>query len=142
MMVRPDGTLENFAGDVPPDLQQADKLLTDYGRWAVPRSRNRPGTLDRQYIREADRRESLEAYMRRRESIPNPMLPMQQALTVQRSLARVPDRERQVLHVLYIPRKISAERQLEILRIPPRLAQIRWLAGLRMFDNLYRMAAR
>lgn len=134
-------TLESFAADVPEALRDADKLLTDYGRWAVTRSRNRPATVDRQFIREADRRESLEAYQRRRETIPNPLMPMQQAMLVQRTLARVADRERIVLAVLYVPRKLSVENQMAILRIPPQLSRVRHLAGLRMFDNLYRVAS-
>lgn len=137
----PQGSLENIAADVPENLRPADDLLTRYGRWAVTGGRNRPATLDRQFIREADRRESLEAYMRRREAVPNPLLPMQQALSVQRALARVPERERIVLAVLYVPRKLSALSQLEILRIPPRLSRERHLAGLRMFDNIYRRDA-
>jgi len=134
-------TLESFAADVPQALRDADKLLTDYGRWAVTRSRNRPATVDRQFIREADRRESLEAYQRRRETIPNPLMPVQQAMLVQRTLARVADRERIVLAVLYVPRKLTVENQMAILRIPPQLSRVRHLAGLRMFDNLYRVAS-
>lgn len=134
----PQGPLENIAADVPENLLPADDLLTRYGRWAVARGRNRPATLDRMFIREADRKESLEAYMRRREAPPDPLLPMQQALSVQRALARVPEKERVVLAVLYVPRKISAIRQFEILLIPPRLSRERHLAGLRMFDNIYR----
>lgn len=133
--------LENIAADIPEALRAADRLLSEYGRWAVTRSRNRPATVDRKFIREADRSESLEAYIRRRQAIPqSPLMPVQQAMQVQRALARVPDRERIVLAILYVPRKISAAKQLEILRIPPKLSRVRHLAGLRMFDNLYRMA--
>lgn len=84
----PQGPLENIAADVPENLRPADDLLTRYGRWAVTGGRNRPATLDRQFIREADRRESLEAYMRRREAVPNPLLPMQQALEIHQHLKK------------------------------------------------------
>lgn len=135
-MTRPEVRLENFAADVPEDLLDADSLLTQYGRWAVARGGGRPATLDRMYIREADRKESLEAYMRRRETIPNPIMPTQSALAVQRALARVPERERIVLGVLYVPRKASVAEQLQIRRIPASLARIRFLAGLRIFDTI------
>lgn len=71
------------------------------------------------YIREADRKESLEAYQRRRAHVPGePMLSSAEALVAQRSLARVADRERVVLTVLYVPKRLPVAAQLRILRIP------------------------
>lgn len=136
--------LEDIAAAVPPNLAQADEMLTRYGRWARASGRGgTPYTVDRQYIREADRRESLEAYQRRRESALREMLlTVADAMRVQRALARVPDRERIVLAVLYVPRKVSPREQLRILRIPPRLSRERHLAGLRMFWNLHEMRPR
>lgn len=133
--------LESFAADIPASLRYADDVLTRYGRWATSGGRgSRPATLDRMYIREADRKESLEAYMRRRSHVPaDPLMPTNEALAAQRALARVADRERIVLSVLYVPRSAPIEVQLRRLRIPPRLSRERHLAGLRMFGNLYRI---
>lgn len=64
---------------------------------------------------------------------------LQDALICQRALARVPDRERVVLAVLYIPRRTPPEVQLRILRIPPQLSQQRHLLGLRIFNNMRRL---
>ena len=64
---------------------------------------------------------------------------LQEALVCQRALARVADRERMVLSVLYIPRRLPPEAQLRLLRIPPQLSQQRHLAGLQIFDNWRRV---
>lgn len=135
--------LEDIAAEVPERLAHADELLTRYGRWAVQSGRGgTPYTVDRQYIREADRRESLEAYQRRRESaLRDMLLTVADAMRVQRALAKVPDRERIVLAVLYVPRKVPPREQLRILRIPPRLSRERHLEGLREFSRLYELAS-
>lgn len=136
--------LEDIAADIPENLVRADELLTRYGRWAVSSGRGgTPYTVDRQFIREADRRESLEAYQRRRETaLRELLLTVADAMRVQRALARVPDRERVVLAVLYVPKKIPPREQLRILRIPPRLSRERHLTGLRIFWNLHEISAR
>lgn len=134
----------DIAAEIPPALRQADETLAQYGRWATTHGGrgSRPATLDRCYIREADRRESLEAFQRRREHVPDdPLMPTPEALVAQRALARVPDVERIVLAILYIPGRLPPQAQLRILRIPPQLSRVRHLAGLRMFDNLCRIAA-
>ncbi|NBO83659.1 MAG: hypothetical protein EBU75_12855, partial [Betaproteobacteria bacterium] len=59
----------------------------------------------------------------------------------QRTLARVPDVERAILVVLYIPRRMPAELQLRLLRVPPRLCRERHLRGLQMFWTLWQMTA-
>jgi hypothetical protein len=64
-----------------------------------------------------------------------PGLTAQDALICQRALARVSDAERVVLAVLYVPRRITAEQQLRMLRIPPRISRDRHLCGLRQFAN-------
>lgn len=132
---------ESFAADIPADLVEADRVLTSYGLWATSRrGGSGPGTLDRQYIREADRAESLEAYQRRRQYVPRDVaLGAREAMDAQRALARVADRERVVLAILYVPRRIPVAVQLRMLRIPPALSQQRHLAGLRMFDTLHRL---
>src|SRR5574343_1890295 len=134
---------ENFAADIPPDLAKADELLSRYGRWATSYgSRKGAPTLDRMYLREADRKESLEAWKRRREHVPaDPLMATPDAMLVQRALSRVADRERVVLTVLYIPRRQPVHAQMAALRITPQLSQIRHLSGLRMFKHLHDVAA-
>ena len=134
---------ENFAADIPPELARADDLLTQYGRWATSYgARKGAPTLDRMFIREADRKESLEAYNRRRAHVPGlPLMPTPDALNVQRALARVPDQERVVLSVLYIPRRQPVHAQVAALRLTPSLCRIRHLSGLRMFQHLHDVVA-
>lgn len=133
----------DIAAEIPEALRAADETLTQYGRWATTHSgRGRPGTLDRMYDRATDGRESLEAFRRRREHVPDdPLMPTLEALVAQRALARVPDVERIVLAILYIPGRLPPQAQLRILRIPPQLSRVRHLAGLRMFGNLHRIAS-
>src|SRR5574343_320673 len=130
---------ENFAADIPPDLARADDLLARYGRWATSYgSRKSAPTLDRMFIREADRKESLEAYQRRRAHVPaEPLMSTDEALLAQRALARVADRERIVLTILYVPRRQPVHVQMRALRITPQLSQIRHRSGLRMFRHLH-----
>jgi hypothetical protein len=121
---------DNLAADIPPDLADADETLTRYGRWAMNRHHKQHcGSAEGRYRTPPndDDRQPREVLM----STP-------QALAVQRALARVPDRERVVLAVLYVPRRIPIEAQLRILHIPPRLCRERHLLGLRVFRNMHR----
>ena len=123
--------LIGLVGDIPPRLQRADEVLHAYGRWAMDRFRKQrcasaegmyripPGDADR------EPREIL--------------LPTPEAMEVHRALIRVPDLQRTVLHILYVPKRLPPEAQLRMLRIPARLCQQRHLDGLRMFDNLWRI---
>lgn len=130
---------ENFAADIPRDLVEADDLLTQYGRWATSYgARKGAPTLDRMFIREADRKESLEAYNRRRAHVPAAQLmSTPEAMNVQRALAKVPDQERIVLTILYIPKRQPVHMQVAALRLTPSLCRIRHLSGLRMFRHLH-----
>ena len=134
---------ENFAADIPPELVRADDLLTQYGRWATSYgARNGAPTLDRMFIREADRKESLEAYQRRRAHVPGEaLMPTPDAMNVQRAMARVPDQERIVLTILYIPKRQPVHMQVVALRLTPSLCRIRHLSGLRMFRHLHDVVA-
>lgn len=124
----------NIAADIPLDLADADEALTLYGRWAADReSRRRCGSAEGHY-----RPESWHALEDRRTPL-GTGLTLQDALICQRALARVPDRERVVLAVLYTPRRMPPEVQLRILRIPPQLSQQRHLLGLRIFNNMRRL---
>ncbi len=118
----------------PESLADADEALTRYGRWAADRSRNNRRCASAEGLYQG---ESWQAVERRRSPAPVAMLAAD-AMLCQRALVRVPDRERMVLNILYIPKSKPPEAQLRILRIPPQLCQVRHLAGLRMFDNLHK----
>lgn len=134
---------ENFAVDIPPDLVRADELLTQYGRWATScGARKGAPTLDRMFIREADRKESLEAYQRRRAHVPgDALMPTPDAMTVQRALSQVQPPERFVLTVLYIPDRVPVHVRMSEKRITPSLSQIRHKSGLAMFQLEYARVA-
>jgi len=120
--------------DITPNLSAADDLLTRYGRWAADRSSaHRCGSVERNY-----RPEGWHAVDARREPKPVQMH-IDLAMQCQRALARVPDAERIVLQILYVPRRMPAEAQLRRMRIPPRISQERHRVGLVMFWNLVRV---
>ena len=122
---------QDIAAPIPQSLADADEVLRLYGRWAMDRHHKRHcGSAEGRYKipPNDDDREPKEFVM-----------PLQDALAAQRALSLVPDVERIVLSILYIPRRQPAEVQLRLLRIPPRLSQERHLRGLRMFANLYRV---
>ena len=122
----------NFTGDIPSDLSQADALLTQYGQWARDRfTLRRCGSAEGRYrsFQDDEDRAPKEALQH-----------IDDALRCQRALARVPERERTVLAILYVPQRLPIEAQLRINRIPPRLCRERHLQGLRMFDNIFKNA--
>ncbi len=121
--------------DLPQDLARADELMNLYGTWATEGRRGvgRCGSAEGNYV--AERGQALED---RREP-KRPGLHIDDAVRCQRALTAVPDRERIVLAVIYVPRAIPAEQQLRLLRIPPQLSQQRHLLGLRMWWIRYRI---
>lgn len=124
----------NISAQIPPSLREADERLTAYGRWAMYRRPvKRCGSAEGAYMPGAG--EVKESRREPREVLIGP----DEAMRCQRALAKVPDRERIVLTVLYVPRGIHAEKQLRLLRIPARLSQQRHLDGLRMFGNMLRV---
>jgi len=114
-----------IAADVPPELAHIDELLTRYGRAVMDRHRKlHCASAEGRYAippNDDDRQP--------REII----LPPQDTQLVQRALAGVAELHREVLVILYVPRRLPAEAQLRIKRIPPDLACSRHLAGLREF---------
>lgn len=136
------GRLQAIAADIPADLFDADETLVRYGRWAVTGGRGgRAPTVDRQFRPEMDRHESYASWAERCSRPPSEMMmPMKSAMIVQRTLAKLPDRERIVLAALYVPRRIPAAVQLQILRIPPSHSRALHLIGLRRFDSWHRIA--
>jgi hypothetical protein len=134
--------LPDIAADIPLDLVDADETLVSYGRWATTGGRGgRSPTVDRQFRPEMDRHESYSSFMDRCTRPPREvMMPTRNAMIVQRTLARLPDRERIVLAALYVPRRIPAAQQLQILKIPPSHSRVLHLLGLRRFDAWHRSA--
>ena len=122
---------QNLAAEIPLDLREADELLAKYGRWAKDRRRyERCGSAEGAYKappNDDDRQPKM------------PTLTLSEAMACQRALAGVPQAERIVLGVLYIPRKVPVEVQLRRLNVPPRLSRERHLSGLRMWWNRLRL---
>jgi hypothetical protein len=120
----------NFTATIPQNLLEADERLTRYGRWAMDRARRRQcGSAEGRFRspQNDDDRQPSEVLMH-----------VDEALACQRALARVPELERKVLTILYVPQRLSVEVQLRLERMPPRLCQERHLRGLRMFANISR----
>ena len=120
----------NLAAEIPIDLHNADERLTRYGRWAMERQRRHTcGSAEGRY----------RSFQDDEDRKPMDMLQhIDEALACQRALAKVPEQERKVLTILYVPQRLPIEAQLRIAHIPPRLCQERHVRGLRMFDNLYK----
>ena len=123
--------LEAIACTITDDLADADELLTKYGRWAMNRYR-------KQHCASAEGRYRIPPNEDDRQPR-EVLLPTPDAMRVQRALSRVPDLERIVLAILYIPQRLPAQAQLRLLRIPPRTSRERHRAGLVMFRNLHRL---
>ena len=124
----------NLAANIPLALQEADARLNRYGRWAMDRMRvHQCGSAEGRYrsVQNDDDRAPREV-----------LLHIDEAMKCQRAFAKVPERERFVLAILYIPRRIPVEMQLRLARIPPRICQECHLLGLRMFDNLFQVQLR
>ena len=121
---------QNIAAEIPLNLQEADERLHRYGRWAMDRQLRRScGSAEGRY----------RSFQDDEDRAPREMLQhIDEALVCQRALARVPEQERKVLTILYVPQRLPIEAQLRLALIPPRLCQERHLRGLRMFDNLYK----
>lgn len=120
-----------IAADLPPELQEADEILARYGRWAMDRFRKqRCASAEGHYSipPNDDDREPKEIQLQAADVV-----------IVNRALLAVPDRERIVLHVLYIPKRLPPQAQLRTLRIPPRLAAARHMQGVRYFWNVYQV---
>lgn len=124
----------NLVQELPLDLKDADERLTRYGRWAMDRQRRRScGSAEGRY----------RSFQDDEDRAPREMLQhIDEALACQRALARVPELERRVLGILYVPTKLPVEVQLRLAFIPPRLCQERHLRGLRMFENIYKSIKR
>lgn len=129
--------MESLAADLPESLLEADEMLARYGRWAVSGARRlrRCGSAEGQY--RAPGTMALEA-----RRTPRVALPEEDRVAAQRALARVPERERQVLIFLYVPARVPPWRALRQAGVPPRLSRERHLVGLRIWWNLFQALRR
>lgn len=130
-----DDDVAAVAAEVPAGLLWADELLTRYGRWAVQRGRGGRTCGSAEGAYRAPARDADDA--RRTPALQG--MGAAEAMTVQRALIRVPDRERVALHVLYVPSRTPINAQLRLLQLTPRDVRQRHATGLLMFANLYRM---
>lgn len=119
-----------IAAEIPIELQDADQLLNHYGRWAMDRYK-------KQHCASAEGRYQPppNAFDREPREI---ILAAPDALICQRALVAVPELERVVLQILYIPKRLPAQAQLRRLNIPPELSVARHLNGLRIFASRHR----
>ncbi len=124
----------NLVQELPVGLRDADERLTRYGHWAKDRAkRHCCGSAEGRYRSTQDDQDR---------QPPEVLQHIDEALACQRALARVPELERKVLTILYVPQRMSIEMQLRLAHIPARLCQERHLRGLRMFENLFRQCYR
>ena len=125
---------QNLSAEIPQSLQPADERLTRYGRWAMERlRRQRCGSAEGKYRSFQDDEDRAPREV---------LLHIDEALACQRALAKVPELERKVLTILYVPQRLPIEAQLRLAHIPARLCQERHLRGLSMFDNLFAREAK
>ena len=112
----------NLNAEIPLNLREADERLTRYGRWAMERLRRHScGSAEGRY----------RSFQDDEDRAPQEMLQhIDEAMACQRALAKVPELERKVLTILYVPQRLPIEAQLRIAHIPPRLCQERHLRGL------------
>lgn len=129
--------LDPIAAEIPEDLKDADERLRLYGRWAMDRwSPKRCGSAEKDY--QPTRGEAFQARREPRELL----MPSDEALLCQRALSKVPEQQRTVLAMLYIPCRWPAQALLRKAGIPPRESRERHLYGLRMFDDIHRSMKR
>ena len=115
---------------IPNELQEADQLLTKYGRWAMDRFRKQHcASAEHKY-----RPPTLPG-----DEQPETLMADFKAIDVQRALILVPVQYRRVLQAQYIPQRLPPQAQRRMLRLTAKTWDGSWLAGLRMFDNNYRL---
>lgn len=116
-----------IAADIPRELEDADELLRKYGRSVMDRYR-------KQHCASAEGRYNIPP----NDDDRNPrevLLPAPDLAIVQRALCAVPDLQRVVLQILYVPKRLPAEAQLRRLQIPPLVSAARHLEGLSIFAS-------
>lgn len=115
---------------IPNELKDADMLLTKYGRWAMDR-------FKKQHCISAEHMYNIPnspGY-----TGPEVLIPDFRAMDVQRTLNLVPLQYRRVLQAQYIPQRLPPHAIRRMLRLTSSTWDGSWLAGLRMFDNNWRL---
>lgn len=121
--------MQPYAAEIPEYLKDADEALTRYGRWVADRYRiNTCGSAEGKYRSPQDDIDRL----------PRIGYPEDEFWAAHRALQGVTPDERQVLHILYIRKKIPQAAQLRIAKIQHRVSADRHLRGLMQFDLLFR----
>lgn len=115
----------NLTCEITDDLKDADKALEAYGRWAADRPQIRTcGSAEGKYKSpqdEIDRQPTTQH---------NP----DEMMACQRALAAVNEKERIVLTILYIPRKVPIQAQIRLYKLDQRVFPERHRSGLKQFD--------
>jgi hypothetical protein len=119
---------------IPQELQEADRLLTKYGRWAMDRFRfQHCASIEHKYIPPRD--------VEKRRDPKEVLIADFQAMDVQRALQLVPVQYRRVLQAEYIPQRLPSAAIKRMLKLTKTTWDGSHLTGLRMFYNNYRLHA-
>jgi hypothetical protein len=122
--------MPQIAANLPHDLKEADELLTRFGRWAMDRYK-------KQHCASAEGHYKIPPNDDDRQPREVILLPADVA-AINRALQGVPELQRVILQILYVPKRLPPQAQLRMLKIPPKLSQERHLEGVRMFWNRFR----
>jgi len=114
---------------IPSDLQEADRLLVKYGRWAMDRFKKQHcASVEHKYKPPKLEDEPKEV-----------LIADFDAMDVQRTLNLVPLQYRRVLQAEYIPQRLPSVAIRRMLRLTKTTWDGSHLAGLRMFANNWRL---
>lgn len=117
----------NLTSPIPEHLKYAEERLERYGRWAADRPQIKTcGSAEGRYKIPQD---DLDRQ-------PKTSSPIDEMMQCQRALAAVRKEERQVLAILYIPRKVPIEAQIRMFKLDKRMFPERHISGLKQFDIL------
>ena len=115
---------------IPQDLQEADRQLAAYGRWAMDRFRKQHcASIEHKY--RAPNWETPEPH--------EVLIADFKAIDVQRALNLVPIQYRRVLQAEYIPQRLPTPAVRRMLKLTRSTWDGSHLTGLRMFDNNWRL---
>lgn len=116
--------------EITEDLKDADQALETYGKWAADRPQIRTcGSAEGKYKSPQDDIDRQ----------PASQYNIDEMMACQRALAGVQDKERIVLTILYIPRKVSIQAQIRLYKLDQRTFAERHRSGLRQFEMLLRL---
>lgn len=117
----------NLTCEITSDLVLADKMLEVYGRWAADRPQIRTcGSAEGKYKSPQDDIDRQ----------PVSQVNIDEMMACQKALAAVNEKERIVLTILYIPRKVPIQAQIRLYKLDQRVFPERHRSGLKQFDLL------